>query len=217
MKEGNLILCDSHIRKYPLEHLGYFVEWGGKAWQRMVQKAFDGFLGVNLQSRQVLDIGTRYGKMACLFSLLGAKVIGFDLSRQCLSVAKKEAIRWSVNDKIVLVMGTGDLSPFKDDSFDVVFSKSVFVVVPDLVTFLKQVRAKLKPGGKIVFLENAKGSWLMHQLRAFRHGAWDYTTARYFTTREIGIVSEIFEEITVTSQAFPPIVLIMGSKEKYRS
>ena len=41
-----------------------------------------------------------------------------------------------------------------------------------LGTFLKQVRAKLKPGGKIVFLENAKESWLMHRLRAFRqvHG-----------------------------------------------
>ena len=44
---------------------------GRKGVAAYVQKAFDGFLGVNLQSRQVLDIGTRYGKMACLFYLRG--------------------------------------------------------------------------------------------------------------------------------------------------
>lgn len=160
----------------------------------------------------MLDIGTRYGKMACLFALLGGKVIGLDLSRKALAVARREATKWDITERVVFVWGKGDLSIFNDNSFDVVFSKSVLVVVPDLARFLEQVNAKLKPGGKIVFLENAKGPWFLHILRAFRHGKWDYTKARYFTPQEVSLVSGIFDEVVMRRRAFPPVVLIMGHK-----
>ena len=91
-----------------LQQLDYFAEWGGRVWRRLLQHTFHQFLGVNLQGRQILDIGTRFGKMGSLFSLLGAKVIGVDLSRTCLSVARKEATKWNVTDRIVFVMGAGD-------------------------------------------------------------------------------------------------------------
>ena len=77
---------------------------------------------------------------------------------------------------------------------------------------LEEVKEKLKPGGKIVFLENAKGPWYVHLLRTFRHGKWDYTKARYFTSHEIRVVSEVFDEFVVKSLAFPPVVLMMGRK-----
>ena len=212
MKEPRSIDSDQKIKNNPLQCLDYFVEWGGKAWERLVQHAFDHFLGVNLEGQQVLDIGTRFGRMACLFALLGAKVIGFDLSKKCLSVARKEATKFNVNERVVFVLASGNLSAFKDNTFDVVFSKSVLVVVPDLVSFLQEVRAKLKPGGKIMFLENARGAWWMHQLRAFRHGKWNYMKARYFTPCEIAVISEIFEVTTVKRCVFPPVVLILGHK-----
>ena len=157
MKELSSMDSVQDIARHPLQRLDYFNEWGGKTWQRLMHHAFEHFLGVNLQGQQVLEIGTRYGKMACLFTLLGAKVIGFDMSRKYLSVAQKEATKWKITQRIVFVLGRGELSIFKDNSFDVVFSKSVLVVVPGLARFLEEVRAKLKPGGKIVFLENPKG------------------------------------------------------------
>jgi ubiquinone/menaquinone biosynthesis C-methylase UbiE len=203
---------DPHIMDDPLKRLDYFVEWGGEAWERLVRHAFEHFLGVNLAGQQVLDIGTRFGKMACMFALLGAKVIGSDVNNNCLSVARKEAANCNVNHRVVFVLESGNLSAFKDNTFDIVFSKSVLVVVPDLVSFLEQVRAKLKPGGKIIFLENAKGPWLIHQLRAFRHGKWDYTKAAYFTSREIEVVARIFEVTTLKRSLFPPVVLILGRK-----
>lgn len=212
MKESGSMNSVQEIASHPLQHMGYFMGWGGKTWQRLMAHAFEHFLGVNLQGKQLLDIGTCYGKMACLFTLLRAKVIGLDLSRKCLSVAQKEATKWNITDRVVFVLSRGDLSIFKDNSFDVVFSKSVLVVVPDLAGFLEEIKAKLKPGGKIVFLENAKGSWWVHLLRAFRHGKWDYTKARYFTPHETRLVSDVFDEVVVKSRAFPPVVLIMGCK-----
>lgn len=173
---------------------------------------FKNFLGSDLQDQHVLEVGTRYGKMACLFALLGGKVIGLDPNKVALSVARKEATKWNVTDRITFVQGGEDLSILKDNSFDVAFSKSVLVVVPDMMRFLKEINAKLKPGGKVVFLENAKGPWLVHMLRAFRHGKWDYTRARYFTTAEIEMVSSIFAEVVVKECAFPPVVLLVGRK-----
>jgi len=200
------------IAKHPLQHLDYFMEWGGMAWKGLMNYALKNFLGLNLQGQVILDIGTRYGKMACLFGLLGGKVMGADLTRTPLSVAREESQKWNIHQKCLFVQGTGDLSIIKDNSFDVVFSKSVLVVVPNLSQFLKDVRAKLKTGGRIVFLENAKGPKWLHILRAFRHGKWDYKTAHYFTSDEIRLISEIFQEVSIKRWMFPPVVLILGRK-----
>ncbi len=175
--------------------------------------AIEHFLGTTLQGQQVLDIDTRYGKMACLFVLLGGRVIGLDIAEKALSLARRAAIKMDVSERVEFVCGKGDLSIFNDNSFDVVFSKSVLVLVPDLACFLEEVNAKLKSGGKIIFLENVKGPWLIHILRAFLHREWDYTKARYFTPQETRLVSDIFDEVVVKKCAFPPIVLIMGRKK----
>lgn len=76
MKESASTNSVQEIARYPLQHLGYFMEWGSKGWQKLMTHAIEHFLGTNLRGLQVLDIGTRYGKMACLFSLLGAEVMG---------------------------------------------------------------------------------------------------------------------------------------------
>jgi len=202
------------ITEHPLQHLDYFMEWGGKGWQHLMTYAFEHFIGRDLRGQHVLEIGTRYGKMACLFALLGAKVVGLDLNRKSLAIAYEEAAKLKVSDMTLFVREVGDLSTVNADSLDVVFSKSVLVMVPDLVRFLEEVKAKLKPGGKIVFLENAKGPWWVHLLRTFRHGKWDHKKARYFTSNEIRLISEVFDGFVVRSWAFPPVVLMMGHKPK---
>lgn len=206
---------DKEIARHPLQHLDYFMEWGGKAWQRPMEQAFHDFIGKDLHDQQVLEIGTRRGRMACLFALLGAKVVGLDISRKSLVFAKEEATKLNVADRTSFILSGGDLASVSANTFDIVFSKSVLVVVPDLVHFLEEVKEKLKPGGKIVFLENAKGPWWVHLLRTFRHhGKWDYTRAQYFTSHEIRAVSNVFDEFVVRSWPFPPIVLMMGRKPR---
>jgi len=105
MKEPVTTNSVQEIRQHPLQHLDYFMEWGGKAWQHLMNHAIEHFLGTTLQGQQVLDIGTRYGKMACLFALLGGRVMGLDLSKKALSLARREATSLDVSERLNVFVG----------------------------------------------------------------------------------------------------------------
>ena len=150
--------------------------------------------------------------MACLFSLLSAEVTAIDIHEEYLKIARQEATRWGIVHKVRFIRYSGNLDIFSDNAFDIVFTKSILVVVPFLEQFLKLVRAKLKPGGKIVFIENAKGSPFIHALRALRHRTWDYSSARYFTREELELIGSLFEVVTTKRTVLPPIHLVLGHK-----
>jgi SAM-dependent methyltransferase len=196
----------------PLDNLGYFVEWGGRPWTRLTAFALREFTGTDLAGQRVLEIGTRYGKMACLFALLGADVVGVDISSKALEVARAEVDRWGVADRVTLVQYSGNLDLFARESFDIVFSKSVLVLVKPLDSFLAQIGPLLKPDGKIVFIENGKGNRLLHAVRRLRHRSWDYTRADYFTQAHLKLVGSMFAISGIKKSLIPPICLIMGHR-----
>jgi ubiquinone/menaquinone biosynthesis C-methylase UbiE len=191
--------------------LAYFTEWGGRSWKMLVAEAIAELeKSGGLNGRELLDVGTRFGKMAVLFSLLGAKVTGVDISEQSLSIAKEEARKWDVSN-IDFIAYDGDLDIFPDASFDIVFTKSVLVVLPDLETFLRKLSKKLRPGGRFVFLENGKGNLLLHALRRVRHRRWvGWRSAHYFTDEEIRVIGAHLQLDVVRKRRFPPLYLLMG-------
>ena len=205
--------CDYRQEDH-LDNLSYFVEWGGKSWQRLTKMAIHELqCREQLKNAQILEIGTRYGKMAVLFSLLGARVTALDISAAALDIARREAANWGRTD-IEFIAYDGDLDIVADDSFDVVFTKSVLVVVPQLQAFLHKLSCKLKPGGSVVFLENARGNGLLHALRRLRHRKWEFQRANYFTDREIGLIGSIFQVDRVIKVAFPPAYLLIARKRQ---
>lgn len=203
---------DEVIAANPLDHLDYFVEWGGRKWERLLSYALRQFTGTDLTGRTVLDLGTRYGKTAVLFALLGAEATGVDTVGRYLPVAEEEAKRWEVSGRTRFVSYDGDLDVFPDASFDLIFTKSVLIVVRELPGFLRAISAKLKPQGQVVFLENGRGGGLLHAARALRHRRWDYATVRYFTERELTLVRQVFEVKEIRKSRLPPIYLILGHK-----
>jgi len=196
----------------PLTNLGYFTEWGGRAWESLVKFAIEE-LGKNssLNGADLLDIGTRYGKMAVLFSLMGAKVTGIDTDDASLNVAREEAKKWNA-PKVDFVAYNGDLDIFPDESFDVVFTKSVLVMIPDLESVLRKISMKLRPNGRVVFLENARGNFLFDVLRAIKHRKWDRHRLNYFTDREAKLIHSIFQIEATKRTVFPPVWLFIGRK-----
>ena len=193
-----------------LEELGYFVEWGGKTWQALLLEAFGNFIGEDLAGQRVLDIGTRYGKMSCLFALLGAEVVGIDINEYSLKIAQSEAKRWGVTNQVLFVRYEGNLDVLADCSFDLVFTKSVLVLIRNLDEFLQQISSKLCPNGKVVFLENGRGSPLLHSLRRLRHRRWDYTQANYFTESQVAQICNVFTIREIKKTIWPPVYLICG-------
>lgn len=206
----------------PLQQLGYFTEWGGRSWESLVRTAMQ-YLAADgrLDGLDLLEIGTRYGKMAQLFAAQGANVTAIDISDKALARAREDADSWFAQHgadlrqppgRLDFLVYGGSLDLFADESFDVVFTKSVLVVVPELEPFLAQIARKLRPGGRVVLIENAKGPSLLHLLRALRHRHWDFRRAHYFTRREVKLVQSLFEIETARETMLPPIYLFLGKR-----
>lgn len=207
------VVTIQNITNQPLSHLSYFVEWGGKSWENLLAIALQDFLGEDIQGKKVLELGPGRGKMSCLFALLGADVTGVDTNASLIMAAKAEAQKMGVQDKIQSVLSLGTLDVVPDNAFDVVFARSVLVMIPELEGFLKAISTKLKPGGKIVFLENAYGNLLIYLLRYAKHGKWMLSEqANYFTERQVSMVNKIFDVRLLKKTSFPPVYLFCGYK-----
>ncbi len=191
------------------------VAWGGRPWKTHVESALRELEAQRpIRGSRVLDIGTRHGEMAMLFAMLGAKVTGIDINQEPLEGARRTAESLGLTSQVEFLKYDGDLDIFPDESFDVVFTKSVLVLVPHMQQFLQQISAKLRPGGQIVFIENGKGNWLLHALRWLRHRRWNYSAANFFTRREIDWVRQAFKIRRASHTWFPPIFLFVGSRRE---
>ncbi|HXW71844.1 MAG TPA: class I SAM-dependent methyltransferase [Methylocella sp.] len=196
-----------------LSHTRYFLEWGGMAWERQFRYALHKILGPELGGLNVLDIGTRTGKMSCFFALLGANVTGIDITHGFAQRAADEAARWKVSDRCNFVQYNGNLDIFKDESFDIVFTKSVLVLVQNLDEFTSSINRILRRTAKFIFIENSKGGPL-HYLRYLKHRrSWDFSQANYFTDREIECVKKNLNVSGVRKTRYPPTYLIFGQKK----
>lgn len=154
--------------------LSYFVEWRPYLWM----PAVTWLLGETsrFKNKRLLEIGCRYGRMSCLFGLLGATVLGVDLSADALEFAEKEAELWQVQNNVKFAVYDGNPLNIADENYDFIFSKSVLVVVPQHDEFLSGIACKLVPGGELMAVENSAGNLVLNWIRHhFIHRHWvDY-------------------------------------------
>lgn len=116
--------------------------------------------GVSLFGKTVLDIGFgTAGPAIVLARDLGAsRVVGVDvevlLHQRATAMVAREGLAGQVDLQLV---EPGPL-PFRDDSFDVVFSKDSIIHIPDKAALFAEVWRVLKPGGTF-----AASDWLRGQ------------------------------------------------------
>jgi len=204
-------------QKEVLDKLGYFMEWGGGSWSKL------GHYGLSqvgdLHGKEVLEIGPRYGKVSVMFGLLGAKVLGLEISSNAhaLQRAEQESKKWGVQENVEFLTYDGDLdscSAIQKRKFDIIFTKSVLVLLgarfPD---YLKKLETKLKPGGQCVFLENRKGNFFHHFLRMVRPSSRRiYKEVSYLTDSHVKVIEEIYSVTEVHKTTLPPVYLILAKK-----
>lgn len=178
---------------------------GGRAWRTLVAA---GLGRVDVAGHDVLEIGGRSGRMAAYLARLGGCVTTIDIDESILSSAPVEAARLgvSVNARV----DPGDLSLVPDDAFDVVFTKSVLVTVPELGAYLDTLPRKVRPGGRLVAIENAEGSWLLTPMRMIRHGRLALRSFDLFDEAHWQVVAERFEPTFRRHIAIPPVDLFVG-------
>jgi SAM-dependent methyltransferase len=126
------------------QHLGD--EWGDDAW---AQRNVDSFVLPYLsKDSKVLEIGPGGGRYTAPVAEHCAQVFGVDVSSLMVERLRN---RFGINNRHIFFKGNGyDLSDVPDDYLDFVFSFNVFVQLEfeDIVSYLKEIKRVLKPGGK---------------------------------------------------------------------
>jgi ubiquinone/menaquinone biosynthesis C-methylase UbiE len=107
------------------------------------------FLG-DLRGKRVLEIGCGVGRVAVLLAKSGARVTAFDLSPHSVEVARESST--TNGTAIDFAVSSGEYLPFADESFDVIFGKSI---LHHLVVNIgkRDLYRVLKQNGKAVFVE----------------------------------------------------------------
>lgn len=129
-------------------NIGWGLEINKYFYQRQIDEIDQ--LGYDWNGKKLLDAGCGIGFFSRYFEDHGANVIGVDFSEKMINVAKKNA------SKSDFILSNLTQLPFKNDSFDYIFTSNVFIhIVADdewerAVSELKYV---LKKGGKIIFIQ----------------------------------------------------------------
>ena len=92
---------------------------------------------------KLLDIGCGRGEFVRAFKHLGLEVAGVDRERGDSEMLK--GIEFRLGDDL-----ENKPFPFEDNSFDIVFSKSVIEHIGKPNNFMRETHRVLKPGGRVV-------------------------------------------------------------------
>ena len=140
--------------------------------------------GVDLRNKSVLDIGCGTGGAEIV--LAGEfdvkRIVGIDVEPQLIERTTKLIAQKGLIDKAqVLLVEPGPLD-FKDEEFDVVFSKDSMIHIPDKPVIFREILRVLKPGGVFVASdwlvgENAESTPEWERVRELSHLDFKVSTA----------------------------------------
>jgi 2-polyprenyl-3-methyl-5-hydroxy-6-metoxy-1,4-benzoquinol methylase len=114
--------------------------YGAAAYDALV--AHLGREGRAVDGADVLDFGCGTGQLAVRMAAAGARVVGLDVSSKMIEVLQGKEV-----EGVTAV--AGDLDAV-DGSFDLITCSSVLAFVPDHPAMVRQLAARLRPGGWLV-------------------------------------------------------------------
>ena len=175
-----------------------FIEWRPWLWREPVLAALGDLRW--LHGKRVLDLGCRYGRMTAFFALCGAEAVGVDLHAEGLTRASEIARQWQVQDRTRFIAYDGNPAALTEGPFDLIFTKSVLISIPNLEEFLASIHTALAPDGRIVFVENVRGGaaamWLRRNV--IHRGRGKYLDRYHGITRaQIPLFQRQFDEILI--------------------
>jgi ubiquinone/menaquinone biosynthesis C-methylase UbiE len=98
---------------------------------------------------KILEIGVGNGRDSIYFASQGNEVMGIDIAEGAIKLAKENALKSKVGEKVNFAKGKAEELGFRDESFDAVYSISVLhaTILPESLSEIARV---LKPGGKAI-------------------------------------------------------------------
>jgi ubiquinone/menaquinone biosynthesis C-methylase UbiE len=131
-------------------HIGHGIqsEKERDAWKHTFREVLQG------NGLKILDLGCGTGELSVLFSEMGHKVTGIDISIKMLEVAKTKAKAFKAD--IIFEEGDAENPGYDAFSFDIVFNRHLLWTLPNPKKAVENWRKVLKKGGKVVIID---GVW----------------------------------------------------------
>lgn len=145
--DDNAIKTHGAVRFRSDYHYAVFEYWRSAKLLRYLERA-----GVTKLGR-VLDDGCGGGGMCVSLAEETPLVVGIDPGNRFCTAGRRLAAEHNVST-VLFTRADGHQLPFGDGVFDLVLSHAVIEHVADPVTYLKEARRVLRPGG-LLFLETA--------------------------------------------------------------
>jgi ubiquinone/menaquinone biosynthesis C-methylase UbiE len=101
----------------------------------------------------ILEVGVGSGSSFKDYPL-GKQIIAVDASREMLRLADKKNMVYGGN--IELYQADAQNLPFKDETFDTIFTSMVFCTVRNPIRGLRELHRVLKKGGQLLMIEHVK-------------------------------------------------------------
>jgi ubiquinone/menaquinone biosynthesis C-methylase UbiE len=102
----------------------------------------------NPKGKVVLDFGCGGGLYSSLFAEVGAIIIGVDISKVAVKIANKQRKRRE--SRASYIVCSGENLPFKEESFDEVFTSEVFEHLLNPLKAFKSISRVLKHNGELL-------------------------------------------------------------------
>jgi ubiquinone/menaquinone biosynthesis C-methylase UbiE len=117
---------------------------------------------------RVLEVGCGIGTDGLEWARGGARYVGLDLTREAVGQARQ---RFGLYDQPQrFLQGDAENLPFRDASFDVVYSFGVLHHTPDTQRAIDEVHRVLRPGGRALIMLYHKHSYGYYFTFMFRQG-----------------------------------------------
>ncbi|WIM69629.1 class I SAM-dependent methyltransferase [Corynebacterium suedekumii] len=147
---ANRAWWDSDAERYHADHAAYL---DGFHWCPEMLAESDARLLGDVTGLEVLELGCGSAPCSSWLARDGVGfVTGFDISREMLRRA---------DGRVPLTQADAQALPYRDASFDVVFSVfGALPFVPDVTAVLVDVARVLRPGGRLVFAVNHPIRWI---------------------------------------------------------
>lgn len=144
----------SSILRYEMIFGDNYISTGGAETTDNLTARLPGFLKPGVR---VLDVGSGIGGAAFhLVEKYGAQVVGIDLAEEMIAVGHDRAKAAGMSDKVEFILGDVLETKFPE-KFDLAWSRDAFMHIPDKAHLFKTLFDLLKPGGKLIITDYARG------------------------------------------------------------
>ena len=137
----------------------------------------------NFRDARLLEVGCGMGTDLLQFSRGGARCVGIDLTPRSIEITQHRFKLYGADGAFMI--SDGENLPFRDESFDVVYSNGVLHHTPDTEGAIREVHRVLRPGGIAKVMLYHRNSWNYWVDVVLRHGVLRAEFLRGRSTEEI--------------------------------